>query len=166
MKRGLYAFAGDSATAKAAAWANRLDAPTTNASKVYLGLRRLVELSPSGPCGAGVPVWEKGSGAPGADGVAVAHRWGALPWPMSGSAPSRSAAAEAGDGATGAVTSVSGEEGAPVPVGAEAATGSAGADPMTAAAPAEPTASSAGSIRASTTGGAAAWGASAGAGAC
>ena len=40
MNSGLYAFAGDSATATAAAWANRLDEPMTNVSKVYFGLSR------------------------------------------------------------------------------------------------------------------------------
>ena len=34
MKSGLYAFAGDSATAKAAACANRFEAPITKVSKV------------------------------------------------------------------------------------------------------------------------------------
>ncbi len=38
MNRGLYAFAGDSATASDAAWANRLLAPTTNRSNVNLRL--------------------------------------------------------------------------------------------------------------------------------
>ena len=41
MNSGLYAFAGDSATATAAAWANRLDEPMTNVSNVYFGLSRL-----------------------------------------------------------------------------------------------------------------------------
>src|SRR5437870_436693 len=40
MNSGLYAFAGDSATATAAACANRLDEPMTNVSNVYLGLSR------------------------------------------------------------------------------------------------------------------------------
>src|ERR671925_977926 len=39
MKSGLYACAGDSATASAAACAKRFDEPMTNESKVYLGLR-------------------------------------------------------------------------------------------------------------------------------
>ncbi len=39
MKSGLYAWAGASATASAAAWAKRLDEPITNRSNVYLGLR-------------------------------------------------------------------------------------------------------------------------------
>src|SRR5512132_4184657 len=37
MKSGLYACAGASATASAAAWANRFDEPITNRSNVYLG---------------------------------------------------------------------------------------------------------------------------------
>src|SRR5690606_30001566 len=41
MNNGLYALAGDSATAMAAAWANRLDGPITNVSNWYLGLSRL-----------------------------------------------------------------------------------------------------------------------------
>ena len=41
MNSGLYAFAGDSATATAAACANRLDEPMTNVSNVYFGLSRL-----------------------------------------------------------------------------------------------------------------------------
>src|SRR5438094_402126 len=40
MNRGLYAFAGDSATAKAAACANRFEAPMTNVSKVYRAFSR------------------------------------------------------------------------------------------------------------------------------
>src|ERR1700712_3348717 len=40
MNSGLYAFAGASATATAAAWVNRLLEPMTNVSKVYLGLSR------------------------------------------------------------------------------------------------------------------------------
>ncbi len=40
MKSGLYAFAGASATATAAAWANRLLAPMTNVSKVYFVFSR------------------------------------------------------------------------------------------------------------------------------
>ena len=40
MNSGLYAFAGDSATATAAACANRLDEPMTNVSNVYFGLSR------------------------------------------------------------------------------------------------------------------------------
>ena len=39
MKSGLYACAGASATASAAAWAKRFDEPMTNESKVYFGLR-------------------------------------------------------------------------------------------------------------------------------
>ena len=48
MNSGLYALAGDSATATAAAWANRLDEPMTNVSNVYFGLSRLPPLSASG----------------------------------------------------------------------------------------------------------------------
>src|SRR5262249_33541374 len=39
MNKGLYERAGASATESAAAWANRLEAPMTNWSKVYRGLR-------------------------------------------------------------------------------------------------------------------------------
>src|SRR5690349_6992364 len=45
MNSGLYALAGDSATATDAACANRLDEPMTNVSKVYFGLSRLPALS-------------------------------------------------------------------------------------------------------------------------
>ena len=41
MKSGLYALAGASATATAAAWANRFDWPMTKLSKVYFGLSRV-----------------------------------------------------------------------------------------------------------------------------
>src|SRR5690606_25721767 len=41
MNSGLYALAGDSATAMAAACANRLEGPITNVSNRYLGLSRL-----------------------------------------------------------------------------------------------------------------------------
>ena len=40
MNSGLYAFAGASATATAAAWAKRLEEPMTKVSKMYFGLRR------------------------------------------------------------------------------------------------------------------------------
>ncbi len=40
MNSGLYALAGASATATAAAWANRLLAPMTKVSNVYFGLSR------------------------------------------------------------------------------------------------------------------------------
>ena len=39
MKSGLYACAGASATASAAAWAKRFDEPITNESKVYFVLK-------------------------------------------------------------------------------------------------------------------------------
>src|SRR5262245_19581248 len=45
MNRGLYAFAGDSATATEAAWANRFEEPMTNVSNVYFGLSRLPPVS-------------------------------------------------------------------------------------------------------------------------
>src|SRR3546814_20837680 len=41
MNSGLYAFAGASATATAAAWAKRLDWPMTKLSNVYLGFNRV-----------------------------------------------------------------------------------------------------------------------------
>ena len=40
MVSGLYDFPGFSATATAAAWANRLDEPMTKVSKVYFGFSR------------------------------------------------------------------------------------------------------------------------------
>jgi hypothetical protein len=40
MNNGLYALAGASATAIAAAWAKRLLDPATKVSKVYFGLSR------------------------------------------------------------------------------------------------------------------------------
>ena len=46
MNSGLYAFAGDSATATDAAWANRLDEPMTKVSNVYFGLSRLPPVRP------------------------------------------------------------------------------------------------------------------------
>src|SRR4051794_18561102 len=45
MNSGLYAFAGDSATATEAACANRFDEPMTNVSKVYFGFSRLPPVS-------------------------------------------------------------------------------------------------------------------------
>src|SRR5947207_2692056 len=63
MNSGLYALAGDSATATEAACANRFDEPMTNVSNVYFGLSRLpspvppVRRSPPGAtvtrCGIG-----------------------------------------------------------------------------------------------------------------
>ena len=46
MKSGLYAWAGASATASAAAWAKRFDDPITNESKVYFGLMLAVSPRP------------------------------------------------------------------------------------------------------------------------
>src|SRR6476620_1607635 len=45
MNNGLYERAGPSATASAAAWANRLLEPATKVSKVYFGLSRLLSAS-------------------------------------------------------------------------------------------------------------------------
>ena len=45
MNSGLYERAGPSATARAAAWANRLLEPATKVSKVYFGLSRLLSAS-------------------------------------------------------------------------------------------------------------------------
>ncbi|CAM5626347.1 hypothetical protein SGLAM104S_06616 [Streptomyces glaucescens] len=67
MKSGLYAFAGASATATAAAWAKRFDAPITKVSKRYLGLSRAVG-SPGPVAGAGCAA--SGPGAPLAEGPA------------------------------------------------------------------------------------------------
>jgi hypothetical protein len=61
MKRGLYAFAGASATATAAACAKRLEAPMTKVSKRYFGFRRAVG-SPGPAAGAGFAA--SGLGAP------------------------------------------------------------------------------------------------------
>src|SRR2546428_6956722 len=52
MNSGLYAFAGASATATAAAWANRLLDPMTNVSNVYFGLSRAGSARPDGRCAA------------------------------------------------------------------------------------------------------------------
>ncbi len=51
MNSGLYALAGASATATAAACANRLDAPMTNVSKTYFSFSRAGSVAPR-PCGA------------------------------------------------------------------------------------------------------------------
>ena len=45
MNSGLYALAGASATATAAAWANRLLEPMTKVSNVYFGLSRVGSLA-------------------------------------------------------------------------------------------------------------------------
>src|ERR1017187_5861261 len=59
MNRGLYAFAGASATATAAACAKRLLEPITNVSNVYLGLSRAwVGRGAPGPAPAGLPAFE------------------------------------------------------------------------------------------------------------
>ena len=49
MKSGLYAELGFSATVRAAVTASRLAAPTTNDSKVNLGLSAVVTRSSPGP---------------------------------------------------------------------------------------------------------------------
>ncbi len=43
MNSGLYARAGASATATAAAWLNRFDAPMTKVSKVYFSFSRVCD---------------------------------------------------------------------------------------------------------------------------
>ena len=55
MNSGLYALAGASATATAAAWANRLLEPMTNVSKRYRGLSRVGSLSLRAPGSRPVP---------------------------------------------------------------------------------------------------------------
>src|ERR1044072_7404122 len=56
MKSGLYACAGASATASAAACAKRFDDPITNESKVYFGFSPIPTRSPPGtPSGPGRP---------------------------------------------------------------------------------------------------------------
>src|SRR5262245_31134554 len=84
MNSGLYALAGDSATATAAAWAKRLLAPVTKVSNVYFGLRRAASIVPlTGlavpPCcqGAGeLPASEAGSTGGGAKpGVVNGSAW-------------------------------------------------------------------------------------------
>ena len=54
MKSGLYACAGASATASAAAWAKRFDEPMTNESNVYFALKPPLSGRP-----AGVGPWER-----------------------------------------------------------------------------------------------------------
>ena len=59
MKRGLYAWAGASATASAAAWARRLESPMTNCSNVSLGLK---EISAAGaPTAAAIAPGRRGA---------------------------------------------------------------------------------------------------------
>ena len=47
MNSGLYARAGASATATAAAWLNRFEAPMTNVSNVYFSLSRVCDRGPA-----------------------------------------------------------------------------------------------------------------------
>jgi hypothetical protein len=47
MNSGLYARAGASATATAAAWLNRFEAPMTNVSNVYFSLSRACDRGPA-----------------------------------------------------------------------------------------------------------------------
>src|SRR4051794_18146191 len=72
MKSGLYALAGASATATAAACANRLEPPMTKLSKLYLGLRRVserracsVELGVGTPLAAGAGLDSLGTSSSG-----------------------------------------------------------------------------------------------------
>src|SRR3954468_12730424 len=76
MNSGLYAFAGDSATATDAACAKRLEEPMTNVSNMYLGLSLLPPVSGAGgraglsgprvsPGGATIPVAPMCIGSPG-----------------------------------------------------------------------------------------------------
>src|SRR3990172_467125 len=63
MNRGLEARAGASATARAAAWAKRLPAPTTNVSKLYLGDRVRPSIVRGGVYSRGAAVGATGGGA-------------------------------------------------------------------------------------------------------
>ena len=54
MKSGLYACAGASATASAAAWAKRFDDPITKESNVYFGLIPAISLRRVTSIGSGV----------------------------------------------------------------------------------------------------------------
>src|SRR5688500_14817193 len=54
MNSGLYACAGASATASAAAWANRFDDPITNRSNVYFGFMPASAAPPPGRLGTSV----------------------------------------------------------------------------------------------------------------
>ncbi len=67
MNSGLYFRAGVSATARAAACANRLDGPITKVSKVYRGLMSCTGASaPAMGCGVGGATIHWGSGSLGA----------------------------------------------------------------------------------------------------
>ena len=94
MNSGLYERAGPSATASAAAWANRLLEPATKVSKVYFGLSRLLSASRgrSRMAPSPVPVCEPacvpGSENPGPDGGTWPLVW---PFPLvRGSGPASS----------------------------------------------------------------------------
>src|SRR6476469_2289727 len=86
MNSGLYARAGASATATAAACANRLDAPITNVSNVYFSLRRVLEV-----CGwAGAVNGCPGSGGSGGRGCCWCWGPGQISWPVASASPSSS----------------------------------------------------------------------------
>ena len=66
MKSGLYAWAGASATASAAAWAKRLDEPITKESKVYFGFMPAAGDAVGGTAVAGVTTTASICGSTGA----------------------------------------------------------------------------------------------------
>src|SRR3954467_13422054 len=76
MKSGLYACAGASATASAAAWAKRFDEPITKESNVYLGLIPPGSAAGSGGGRAGGAGGRGGGGG----GVGGGCLWRALVW--------------------------------------------------------------------------------------
>ena len=86
MNKGLYAFAGASATATAAACAKRLEAPMTNVSKRYFGFRRAVG-SPGPVAGAGCAASGPGAPVVGRFGPTGPPRW-TCPEPTGGSGSS------------------------------------------------------------------------------
>src|SRR5215831_14998099 len=115
MNSGLYAFAGASATATAAACAKRLLDPMTNVSNVYLGLSRAwvgaARGSPGPPPGTSLGRWCSAPKGP----AGWAPRW-TPGWPLPGTGGTPAGPAPAGGAPAGATSVGSAPEGA-TPVG-------------------------------------------------
>src|SRR5262245_31907601 len=87
MNNGLYARAGASATATAAACANRLDAPITNVSNVYFSLSRVLEVCGCAGAVNGCPAIGGGGGG---SGGCCGCGPGQISWTVASASPSSS----------------------------------------------------------------------------
>src|SRR4051794_27257744 len=115
MNSGLYARAGASATATAAAWANRLDWPITNVSNVYFSFNRVLDV-----CGCAGLV--NGCCA----GCCLPLKVGQISWTAASASPSSSTSPSASDSVTSSAAVRSSTAGGTATNGTVTPTGSVG----------------------------------------